>query len=166
MTEFGVEAEGFELWVTMGSAIWMTSTGSGKRPRVATSLVESATTMKRRAALSTIFSRRRAPPPPLMRARDRGRLRRRRRWRGRARGSFVEVGDGDGERVGEFLAGGGGGDAADAQPLLDALAELVDEDGGGGAGAEAEGHAVLDELQGALGGLSLCFVLRHVSLSG
>ena len=65
--------------------------------------------------------------------------------------AVVEVGDRDGERLGELLAGSRGCDAADAQALLYALAELPDEDGRSGAGAEAERHAILDEIQGALG---------------
>ncbi len=38
--------------------------------------------------------------------------------------ALVEGGDGNGERLGELLAGSRGCDAADAQPLLYALAEL------------------------------------------
>src|SRR5262249_60835508 len=44
-----------------------------------------------------------------------------------------------------------GGDAADAQPGPDALAEGVDEGGRGAAGAQADDAAVGDQFQGALG---------------
>ena len=48
-----------------------TSTGRGKAPRRATSLLASAITAIRIEAAATIFSRRSAPPPPLMSRRSR-----------------------------------------------------------------------------------------------
>ena len=51
---------------TWARAIGITSTGSGKRPRVCTSLDSSAMQMKRSAMSATIFSRVSAAPPPLI----------------------------------------------------------------------------------------------------
>ena len=65
---FGFRPNAASFRVTTGKAIWITSTGNGKRPSCLTSLLESAITMNFRAALATIFSRNNAPPPPLMRA--------------------------------------------------------------------------------------------------
>ena len=57
------------LRATSGTAIGITSTGSGNAPSTSTCFVASTMHTKRREAAAQIFSRVSAPPPPLIRQR-------------------------------------------------------------------------------------------------
>src|SRR5260370_36634758 len=73
----------------------------------------------------------------------------------------VEGDDGNGERLSALPAGGRGRDAAHAQSLLYALAELLYEHSRGTAAAKSQQHSVLDKLQSPPSRHPLCFVLCH-----